>query len=113
LVWLDLGQWERARAAVEGLLSPLSEAPEEVGPLAGMVCALLDGDLTVGASAELDAWQAAASGNASGARVLYLKARAAAPGPERQARLAFALGLLAWSQEDAEETRSWLRGAEE
>ncbi|HKB37387.1 MAG TPA: CHAT domain-containing protein [Gemmataceae bacterium] len=112
LVWLDLGQWVRARSAVEGLLGPPQEAPEEVGPLAGMVHALLKGGTPAGASAELEAGQLIASGDSAGARALYLEALAAAPGPERQARLALALGLLAWSQGDTEEARSWLRWAE-
>jgi tetratricopeptide (TPR) repeat protein len=113
LVWLDLGQVERARWAVEGLPGPLQEVPEEVRPLAGMVSTLLHPDTPGGASGELAAQQLAASGDAAGARARYLEALAAAPGPERQARLALALGLLAWSQDDPDETRSWLRSAEE
>jgi tetratricopeptide (TPR) repeat protein len=113
LVWLDLGQWQRARSAVAALLGRLRETPEEVGPLAGMVRALLDGDAVDGASDELRAWQLVLSGDAAGARALYLKALSAAPGPERQARLALALALTAWCQEGPDEVCSWLRTAEE
>jgi tetratricopeptide (TPR) repeat protein len=113
LVWLDLGQWERARSAVAGLLGRLRDIPEEVGPLVGMVRALLDGGTAEGLSDEFKAWQLALSGDAGGARALYRKALSVAPGPERQARLALALGLTAWGQEGPDEIRSWLRAAEE
>jgi tetratricopeptide (TPR) repeat protein len=113
LVWLDLGQWERARSAVAGLLGRFHDIPEEVGPLAGMVRALLDGSTPDGISDEFKAWQLALSGDVAGARALYWNALAVAPGPERQARLALALALTAWVQEGPDEIRSWLRTAEE
>jgi tetratricopeptide (TPR) repeat protein len=112
LVWLDLGEWVRARSAVGGLLSALGEVPEEVRSLVGVVRALLDGAASPDTSDESRAWELALQGEQAGAVALYRKALSAAPGPERRARLALALGLLAWERGDPDEARSWLHTAE-
>jgi tetratricopeptide (TPR) repeat protein len=115
LVRLDMNQWEPARAEADQLLrdTPPEQLPEEVQPLAGMVRALLFSAEAADFSDELHAYQAAARGDAAAARDLYQRALAASPSPQRQARLALALGLLATDTGDPQEADSWLRRAEE
>jgi tetratricopeptide (TPR) repeat protein len=114
LVRLDLNQWDQARSEAESLLgaSAPDQLAEEVRPLAEMVRGLLDGSTPPGASTELRAFQAAARGDVAAARSLYAEALAATPSPERQARLALSLGLLALNHTDWDDARSWLRQAE-
>jgi tetratricopeptide (TPR) repeat protein len=115
LVRLDLGQWDQVRSAADRLLHavPLDQMPEEVGPLAGMVHALLYDAAPAGSSTEHQAYLAAARGEAEAACALYRQALAATPSPERHARLALALGLLALTQGHRAEALSWLHQAEE
>jgi tetratricopeptide (TPR) repeat protein len=115
LVRLDLGQWDQVRSAADRLLHgvPLDRMPEEVRPLAGMIHALLHDAAPVESSPEHQAYLAAARGEVDAARSLYRRALAATPSPERHARLALALGLLARTQGDRAEAQSWLQQAEE
>jgi tetratricopeptide (TPR) repeat protein len=115
LVRLDLNEWEPVRAAAAALLPAGSpgQLPEELRPLAGMVLGLLSGAAPADAPVELRAYLAAERGDEAAARSLYAAALAADPSPERRARLALALGLLAWAHSDPVEARSWLGQAEE
>jgi tetratricopeptide (TPR) repeat protein len=114
LVLLDANQWERARRLADELLTgPPQRLPEEVRPLAALIRALLNGDPAAEATDEQQAYAAAARGDVGAARLLYIRALAAAPSPERRARLALALGLLALGQGDRADAESWLRQAEE
>jgi tetratricopeptide (TPR) repeat protein len=115
LVRLDLNQWEQVRAAADALLSGVDplRLPEEVRPLAAMVRGLLDGRASDGATPEEAAYHAAKRGDTAAAVALYHSAFAAVPSPERRARLALALGLLAMGHSDRAEARSWLAHAEE
>jgi tetratricopeptide (TPR) repeat protein len=113
LVLLDSNQWDRARLLADELPTGSPERlPEEVRPLAALLRAVLEGGAPAGATDEQEAYAAAARGDVSAARLLYLRALAATPSPERQARLALALGLLALGQGDQTDTNSWLRQAE-
>jgi tetratricopeptide (TPR) repeat protein len=114
LVRLDLNQWDQVRTAADRLLSglPLEQLPEEVRPLAAMVRGLLDGTPPAEASDEVRAYHAAARGDGAAARALYHQALATNPSPERRARLALALGLLALTHADRAEALSWLRQSE-
>jgi tetratricopeptide (TPR) repeat protein len=113
LVLLDANQWDRARSLADGLLddSP-AQLPEELRPLADLVRALLHGDPASEATDEQQAYAAAARGDVAAARRLYREALAAEPSPERHARLALALALLALGQKDRVDADSWLRRAE-
>jgi tetratricopeptide (TPR) repeat protein len=115
LVRLDLNQWDQVRSAAGRLLAEQlpDRLPEEVRPLAAMVQALLADAASEEGSDEVRAYQAAARGDVRAARGLYRTALEATPSPERQARLALALGLLAMGQGDRAEADSWLRRAEE
>jgi tetratricopeptide (TPR) repeat protein len=115
LVRLDLNQWDEARAALSHLLprKTMEELPEEIRPLAGLLLALVLDTASAELSDEVQAYQAAGRGNVEAARQLYRRALAAAPSPERQARLALALGLLAATQADPAEADPWLRRAED
>jgi tetratricopeptide (TPR) repeat protein len=115
LVRLDLSQWDQVRFAATALLGGqrMCELSEEVRPLAEMVTALQEGRVPDDSSDEFLAFQAAARGDRDAARGLYLRAWAAAASPERQARLALALGLLAQAHGDPAGAASWLRQAEE
>jgi len=115
LVRLDFNQPDQARAAAQHLLAGLQEEqiPEEVRPLATMIRCLVEGTTAPDASDEQQAFHAAARGDVSAARSLYLKAFAAVPSPERRARLALALALLAQGHAEHAEARSWLAQAEE
>jgi hypothetical protein len=113
LVLLDAGQWQQARLLAQELLAgPLEQLPEEVRPLAAQVRALLHGEAPPGPGDEQLAYAAAARGDAAAARRLYLEALAGERSPERQARLALALGLLALGQAGRADADSWLRRAE-
>jgi tetratricopeptide (TPR) repeat protein len=112
LVRLDLGRWEQTRAAAARLLAS-AELPEELLPLANLVRALLeDVPPPADADAELLAYLAARRGDATAARSLYAAALAANPSPERRARLALGLGLVALNHKETDEARTWLRQAE-
>jgi tetratricopeptide (TPR) repeat protein len=115
LVRLELNQWDQARAAANQLLpeGSLERLPEEVRPLAALVQALLSGAAPAELSDEQRAYQAAECGNVEAARSLYHRALASTPSPERQARLALALGMLALAQGERAEADAWLRRAEE
>jgi hypothetical protein len=114
LVLLDANQGPRARAVADELLAePVERLPEEVRPLAGLVGGLLQGEAPPGAPYDQQAYAAAARGDAAAARLLYHRALASEASPERQARLALALGLLALTQGDGPDAASWLRRAEE
>jgi CHAT domain-containing protein/tetratricopeptide (TPR) repeat protein len=113
LVLLDANQWERARALADGLLDGSSaELPEELHSLAALVRSVLHGDVPADAPDEQRAYAAAARGDGAAARWLYRRALQATPSPERQARLALALGLLALGHADRADAESWLRRAE-
>jgi tetratricopeptide (TPR) repeat protein len=114
LVRLDLNQWDEARQAFNRLLPrpSLEELPEEIRLLAGMISALVSDTAPADLSDEAQAYRAAGRGDMEGARQLYRRALGAAPSPERQARLALALGLLAATQANPAEADSWLRRAE-
>jgi CHAT domain-containing protein len=113
LVLLDLGRREQARAEAACWLDGGPDGlPEELRPLAEMVRGLLDGTAMPGASDEVAAYLAALRGDVAAARSLYAAALAAEPSPERRARLALALGLLAANHGSAEEAQSWLGEAE-
>jgi hypothetical protein len=114
LVRLDLNEWEAVSAAAAELLPTGSPEllPEELRPLAGMVLGVLNGVAPADAPAELRAYLEAKRGNEGAARSLYAAALAADPSAERRARLALALGLLAWAHSDPVEARSWLGRAE-
>jgi hypothetical protein len=115
LVRLDLHQWQQVRAAADHLLNQASvhPLPEEVRPLAGMIQALVADREAEDLTDEVRAFRQARQGNVDAARSLYLEALAAVQSPERQARRALALGLLAWSQDSHAEAQGWLRQAEE
>jgi hypothetical protein len=113
LVRLELGRRDQAAAEAAPLLDgPPDGLPEELRPLADMARALLTGATPIGASDEARAYEAAQRGDADAARSLYAAALASEPSPERWARLALALGLLAAARRDAAEARSWLGVAE-
>jgi tetratricopeptide (TPR) repeat protein len=115
LVRLDLHPEDKECDAVRRLLQDqtLEQLPEEVRPSAAMVGSLLDGAPAIGASDELQAYLAAARGDVAASRSLYEKAFAKNPSPERRARLALALGLLALAHGDRQEALSWLSQAED
>jgi tetratricopeptide (TPR) repeat protein len=114
LVRLDLGQWGAVRAAAGRLLAdwPPERLPEELRPLAAMIQGLLDCSTPDGAADEFAAYQAAARGDTAAARALYKRAFAANPSPERRARLALAVGLLALGDADRTDALAWLGQAE-
>jgi hypothetical protein len=113
LVRLELGRRDQAAAEAAPLLSgSLDRLPEELRPLANMARSLLTGAVPIHASDEARAYAAAQRGDADAARSLYAVALAAEPSPERRARLALALGLLAATRHAAAEARSWLGEAE-
>jgi hypothetical protein len=112
LVLLDADQWPQARLLAQELLAGPEQLPEEVRPVAGLVRALLGGEAPPEPSVEQQAYDAAADGDAEAARRLYLRALASERSPERQARLALALGLLALGQAGRADADSWLRRAE-
>jgi CHAT domain-containing protein len=110
LVLLDLDHWNAGRAeAAELLPGDLATLPEEVQPLGRFVRALLDGNSTTKQSLEFQGHHAARQGREEEARAFYAAALAAAHGPQRQARLSLALGLLA---DGADGSEGWLRQAE-
>jgi hypothetical protein len=114
LVLLDTNQRERARLLADKLLTGSAERlPEEVRPLAAFIRALLDGEVPAEATDEQKGRAAAVRGDVGTARLFYLRALAASPAPERHARLALALGLLALEQGDRTGADSWLRQAEQ
>jgi tetratricopeptide (TPR) repeat protein len=120
LVRLELGRREQAAAEVAHLLGGAPDSlPEELRPLAEMTRYLLaDGKgesavpYPLPANRELEARAAARRGDVVAARDLYAVALAAEPSPERRARLALALGMLAAAGPDAGEARAWLGEAE-
>jgi tetratricopeptide (TPR) repeat protein len=114
LVLLDVNQVAQAHAEAARLLDsvPNRHYPEEVRPLAALVQELMHGGAPAEATDEQSAYAAAARGDTAAARQLYRRALAATPSPQRQARLALALGLLALAQVDRPEAESWLRCAE-
>jgi tetratricopeptide (TPR) repeat protein len=112
LVLLDTNQWERGRVLADELLNGSAQRlPEEVRPLAAFIRALLDGEVPATATDEHKARVAAERGDMSTARLFYLRAVATTSSPERQARLALALGLLALEQGDYRDADTWLRQA--
>jgi tetratricopeptide (TPR) repeat protein len=115
LVRLEISPLDQLRSAADRLCADrtFEHLPEEVRPLAETVCGLLDDVTPAGASQEFRAYQAAQRGDVTAARSLYAAALAGSPSPERRARLALALGLLARTSRDAAAARSWLRQAEE
>jgi tetratricopeptide (TPR) repeat protein len=120
LVRLELGRREQAAAEVAHLVcGPLKALPEELLPLANMARMLLafgesesDNSTSSAGSDEALAYLAARRGDVRDARSLYVAALAAEPSPERRARLALALGMLAVGAHDTIEAHSWLREAE-
>jgi tetratricopeptide (TPR) repeat protein len=115
LVRLDLGAPEPVRADFARLLAgrPAESLPEEVRPLASMVRALLDGTAPADAAPELAGYLAAERGDTGAARAHYADALTRGDSPERRARAALALGLLATQHGATAEARGWLRQAEE
>jgi tetratricopeptide (TPR) repeat protein len=115
LVRLEFEPWDQLRTEAGRLRArrPLDELPEEVGPVAEMVCGLLDGRTPTRATNEMRAYQAALRGDVEAARTLYVLALADSSSPVRHARCALALGMLALTCRDREGARSWLRQAEE
>jgi tetratricopeptide (TPR) repeat protein len=120
LVRLELGRREQAAAEVAHLLDgPPDSLPEELRPLAEMTRYLLADckresalPFPLPANRQLEARAAARRGDVVAARDLYAAALAAEPSPERRARLALALGMLAAGGRDAGEARAWLGEAE-
>jgi CHAT domain-containing protein len=111
LVLLDLDHYSAARAeAAELLPADLTRLPEELRPLGRFIRALLDGNGSADESLEFQGHQAARQGREEEARAFYAAALAAAHGPQRQARLCLALGLLAGAGDGSE---GWLRQAEQ
>jgi tetratricopeptide (TPR) repeat protein len=120
LVRLELGRHQQAAAEADHLLlGSWDDLPEELQPLADMTRGLLgsggrepDGLHQMLASDEARAYAAAQRGDADAARSLYVDALASEPSPERRARLALALGMLAATGRPATEARAWLSEAE-
>jgi hypothetical protein len=114
LVLLDMNHPALVRQEAESLLQEVSlgELPEELVPLVRFVRGLLEETDEDADTDERQAFQAAARGDVPAARRLYRRAVAGEPSPERRARLALALGLLALAEDDRNEARSWLRQAE-
>ncbi len=114
LVLLDLNQWPQARAGFADLARehPLAELPEELRGLAAAVSGLLSDDPSALADEELQAYRLAKRGDREAARALYRRAVEKAGSPERRARLALAVGLLAWGAGDADEAQRYLERAE-
>jgi hypothetical protein len=115
LVLLDVNQWDQARAVAELLLQDQSpeQFPEELRPLMALIRSLLFGDGAEEENGELQGYQAAHRSDLTEARSRYREALASAHSPERQARLALALGLLACAHGDRADAQAWLLQAEE
>jgi tetratricopeptide (TPR) repeat protein len=115
LIRLDFGEWDTVRIAASRLraIIPLETLAEEVRPVAELVCVLLDDTTLPEVTDEVLAYLAARRGDVNAARSLYAAALAATPSPERRARSALALGLLALICRDEYGAWSWLRQAED
>jgi tetratricopeptide (TPR) repeat protein len=112
LVLLDLNQASQARTEFERLASASDPFVEELQGLARMVRALLGDALEPGASAEEEGYRLAVSGDLQAARRLYQDALQETTTPQRQARLAVALGMLALACKDLREAEQRLCQAE-
>lgn len=94
LVLLDLGQWDAVRSEVAELTAPGRMIAEELRPLVGLLRFLTTGEATGDLSPEAVGFDLARQGRQEEARIPLTNALASERGPERQARLRLALGLL-------------------
>jgi hypothetical protein len=115
LVRLEVGPAESVQREAGSFLHALAldRLPEEIQPLARMVSALVRGTLAVDSSVEERAHHALRQGDADAAGALYHEAFAATAVPERRARFALALGVLALEGRGRADADAWLRRAEE
>jgi len=115
LVSLDICPGDQIQAEISQALDEIDpgSCPEELVPLVNLIRTLTAEASAKPCSEEAEAYGLAAAGDVAAARWLYRQALQATASPERQARLALALGLLALAERDREESLSWLRRAEE
>jgi tetratricopeptide (TPR) repeat protein len=112
LVRLEIDpRWGRAREEFARLLrgTTSDRLPEEIRGLAAMLDGMLNGKLSKHLDAETEAYVRASRGEEGRARELYGRAlEAASVLPERRARHALALGVLALNASDPAEAERWL-----
>ncbi len=115
LVSLDICPGNQVQTEISQVLAEIDSTtcPEELLPLVNLVRSLTAGPSAEPCFGEAEAFRLAAAGDVAAARWVYRRTLQATTSPERQARLALALGLLALVERDREESLSWLRRAEE
>jgi tetratricopeptide (TPR) repeat protein len=112
-VQLELGEADRAQRAFDRLAAGRTPDafPEELRALARLVGSLLRDDRAVPDGPEAEGFRLASRGEFREARAAYLRALGEAPGPERRARIALALGLLAFELGERPDATARLRQA--